>query len=364
MKFKCEKKDIIDIIASASRILPTKGLKPEESCMLISANNKGVQFEYTDTVIRMRSTCPATIETEGKCMLPAHTLRNVLSTYDSGEVEFELDNSALWMRSGKSKSKFQTIDPKLFPGADVEEKTKGELKISQKVLKEMFEATNYAVATDNSKPVLTGISITLKEGKIDVMAVDGYRLSLMSENAEISIEGQYVIPIKAVREIMHHLKDEGDVVIKIPEENIVTFELEQISLSCGLLQGSPLDPTKIFPEDKETAIKVKCDEFLASVGRAAIFAGSKPVKLSIEDNLTGKFLRVQSECETGACDEEIAIEMTGKTLDIKFNPKYLMDALKHINRDECIIEFKDANKPCVFCADEKASKHLVLPCSA
>lgn len=363
MKFICEKKDVNEIIMAAGRILPEKGMKPEESAILISATEKGVEFECTDSAIRMRSHCPAEVSAEGKCLVTAHVMASIMNTYGDGKVEFEKQDNSLWMRRGKAKTKFQVIDPTLFPGNDKAEDMAGEFKISQKKLKEMLVATHYAAATTSDRPELTGIVISLNKKKVETVGIDGYRMSSMSESVETELEGKYIVPIKTVKILIYHLKDEGDVTIKVSDNKFI-FEMGDMTITTALLQGKAIDSEKVFPSKKDTAILINCDDLASSIMRASIVSSKRPVILKITDDLTGKFLRIQSESESGAFDEEIEIEMTGVPMDLKFNPLYLISALKHINRPQCIMEFQkkeDKNQSCVIKAGDDASKHLVLP---
>jgi DNA polymerase-3 subunit beta len=227
----------------------------------------------------------------------------------------------------------------------------------------MIHQTIFSIAIEEIRPILTGELFEIKDNYLNIVSVDGYRISIrqtqLSENFEnISV----VIPGKTLSEIQKILTSDEDneVAIYFTDKHIL-FELNDTIIVSRLLEGDFPKYDQIFSSDYETLISVNRKNLLQSIDRAALMARDSkknPIKFQIEDST----LSITSNTDLGKVHEEIDIRREGNPLNIAFNPKYLIDALKVIENEEVELTFTSSLNPCIIKNSSDTSfKYLILP---
>ena len=256
------------------------------------------------------------------------------------------------------KSKFQIAGQsgKDFPALPKVERV-SPCTINQFELKEMIRQTIFSVAQDETRPILTGEMLQIKNNSLNMVAVDGYRISyrkmqLSNENDDIEV----VIPGKTLGEINKILSSEENEKVNIYfGDKHVLFDLGESKVVSRLLEGDFLRYEQVFSPDYETKILVDRKNFLMSIERAALISreGKKnPIRVEIDGD----------NAELGTSREELDVVLEGKEIVIAFNPKYLIDALRVIEDDNVYIQFISSLTPCIINPEEGDQyKYLILP---
>jgi DNA polymerase-3 subunit beta len=288
----------------------------------------------------------------GATTLPVKKLFGIVRELN-GEIEIETDEKNISsIRSGSSFFKIHGLSADEFPPLP---KFKDDKKVllPQENIRAMIRKTSFAVSTDESRFVLNGIFISLKEGKMTFVATDGRRLALVDEEVDISEKsaGEFIVPAKAVNELNRLLQDKGDVELKFGE-NQASFALKNetgfsVLLITKLIEGNYPNYRQVIPGEAKERIGVGREELVQALRRAEIMTSEKAnsVKLAFGKNL---LTITANSPEVGEARETMAINYKGKELAIAFNPRYLIDPLNALGEDEVFIELIDELSPGVI----------------
>jgi DNA polymerase-3 subunit beta len=234
-------------------------------------------------------------------------------------------------------------------------KFKEEKKITlpQETLRGMLKKTSFAISTDESRYVLNGIYLSLKEHKLTMVATDGRRLALVDEEVDISenSQGEFIVPAKAVNELNRLLHDKGEVEIHYAE-NQASFTLKEekgssVLIVSKLIEGNYPNYRQVIPSETKERVTLVREEFLHALRRAEIMTSEKSnsVKLSFGKN---RLEITANSPEVGEAKETLAVNYKGPDMAIAFNPKYMIDPLNSLANDEVFLELIDELSPGVL----------------
>lgn len=258
------------------------------------------------------------------------------------------------------------MNPTEFPELPtIDEQNRVELE--QNNLKDMIRKTIFAVSTESHRPIFTGCLFEIKDNKINVVAVDGYRLAWKSKVLDESVNDfKVVIPGKTLNEVNKIISDSFDKIKISIAKNQALFEMENCKIVTRLLEGEFLEYEKVIPKIWETRIRAnkkeiqECFERVSLISMSSIEKERKyPVKVSVE---IGKIL-ISCKNQAGDAKEEIFLNTEGKNMEIGFNPKYFLDALKAIEDEEIFVEFGSSLSPSIIKSVEETDDYvyMILP---
>ncbi len=363
MHIYCRQDLLLNSINTVLKACSTKTTMPILECILLQAANNKLTLVGNNLELGIESTIDAEVMTEGFIALEAKIFSEIIRKMPGEIVEISADDHFMTsIVSEKSKFQIAGQSGKDFPALPSVEKTNS-CTVSQVVLKDMIRQTIFSVAQDETRPILTGEMLQIKDNSLNLVSVDGYRISyrktlLSIENANVEV----VIPGKTLVEINKILSSEEDNEVTIYfEDKHVLFDLGDSKVVSRLLEGEFLKYEQVFSSDYETQIVVDRKNLLMSIERAALISreGKKnPIKLEMD----GDKVIITSNAELGTAREEIDVELEGKCITIAFNPKYLIDSLKAIDDDKVCINFISALTPCIIKPEEGDHyKYLILP---
>jgi len=352
MNLTITKDQIIAGLQAVQNVVSTRTTLPILSNVLIRAEGSHVEFTATDLDVTVACKVEAKVVKPGATTLPVKKLFGIVREL-TGEIEIETDDKNLSsIRSGSSFFKIHGLAADEFPPLP---KFKDDKKVAQpqENIRAMIRKTSFAVSTDESRYVLNGIFISLKEGKMTFVATDGRRLALVDEEVDISEKsaGEFIVPAKAINELNRLLQDKGDVEIKFGE-NQASFALKNengfsVLLITKLIEGNYPNYRQVIPGEAKERIGVGREELVQALRRAEIMTSEKAnsVKLSFGKNV---LTITANSPEVGEARETMAINYKGKELAIAFNPRYLIDPLNALTEDEVFIELIDELSPGVI----------------
>jgi DNA polymerase-3 subunit beta len=269
------------------------------------------------------------------------------------DVQMEVDEkNACTLQSGGSYYRINGMAPEEFPPVPNFKETKA-VVLPQEKLRGMLRKTSYAISMDETRFVLNGIFLSLKEGKVTMVATDGRRLALADEEVEGLGDGnlEFIVPTKAVNELIRLLQGTGAVEVR-PRENQVAFSLSgeagmAVLVISKLVEGNYPNYRQVIPTQVKERVPIYREELLQALRRAEIMTNEKSnsVKLSFTKN---NLAITANTPEVGEARESLAINYKGQDIAIAFNPGYLMDPLRALDNDEVYLELIDELSPGVL----------------
>jgi DNA polymerase III subunit beta len=349
MNLTITKDQIIAGLQSVQNVVSTRTTLPILSNVLLRAEENHLEITATDLDVTVACKVEAKVTKPGATTLPVKKLFGIVRELN-GDIEIETDEKNIAsIRSGSSYFKIHGLGADEFPPLPKFKDDK-KVTISQDTIRGMLKKTAFAVSTDESRYVLNGIFVSLKEGKMTFVATDGRRLALVDEEVDLSEKsnGEFIVPAKAVNELTRLLQDKGNVELKFGE-NQASFALNNdngfsVLLITKLIEGNYPNYRQVIPGEAKERIPLVREEFQHALRRAEIMTSEKAnsVKLAFgKNNLT----ITANSPEVGEARETIAINYKGKEFAIAFNPRYLIDPLAALTEDEVFMELIDELSP-------------------
>ncbi|MBN2190114.1 MAG: DNA polymerase III subunit beta [Candidatus Aureabacteria bacterium] len=345
MKISCSKDALLNGLQSVQSIVSTKGALPILLNVLIETEDESVSLSTTDLEIGIKSRVEAKIKKKGGTTLPAKRLFGIVRDFPGDIIELDItENNIATITSKKDNFRIMGLSKDDFPKIPVF-KDSGTITVKKSVIKDLIKKTAYAVSQEETRYTLNGIYLIVKDGYMTMVATDGRRLALAS--AVTSDDGEnrdgVIVPSKAINEIMRMLSGEGDIKIKI-SENQIMFEFDNIILVSKLIEGRFPDYEQVIPKKSKQQVKISREEMLAVIKRAALITSdkSKSVKLTFSKGL----LLVESNApDVGEYKGEIPLNYKEEEIKMAFNPDFLTDVLKSMEEEEIEFEFNDSLNP-------------------
>lgn len=349
MNLTITKDQIIAGMQAVQNVVSSRTTLPILSNVLLRAEEGHLEFTATDLDVTVACKVEAKVAKPGSTTLPVKKLFGIVRELN-GEIEIETDDKNIAsIRSGSSYFKIHGLAAEEFPPLPNLKDDK-KVALPQENIRAMIKKTSFAVSTDESRYVLNGIFISLKEGKMTLVATDGRRLALVDEEVELSEKsaGEFIVPAKAVNELNRLLQTSGNVELKFGE-NQASFELKDdkgfsVLLITKLIEGNYPNYKQVIPGEAKERIALVREELLQALRRAEIMTSEKAnsVRLNFGKNL---LTITANSPEVGEARETIAINYKGKEIAIAFNPRYLIDPLTALTEDEVYFELIDELSP-------------------
>src|ERR1700722_9943432 len=342
MNLTISKEQLINGLQAVQNVVSTRTTLPILSNVLIRAEGDRVEFTATDLDVTIACAVEATIKKGGSTTVPVKKLFGIVRELSNAEIEIEVDEKNMCgVRSGASFYKIHGLAAEEFPPLP---KFKEDKKVSlpQEKIRSMMKKTSFAISTDESRYVLNGIFISLKEHKMTMVATDGRRLALVDEEVDVSekSQGEFIVPAKAVNELNRLLTDKGEVELRYTD-NQAAFTLKDekgfsILIVTKLIEGNYPNYRQVIPAEAKERVGLMREEFLHALRRAEIMTSEKSnsVKLSFTKN---NLAITANSPDVGEARESLAINYKGKEMAIAFHPKYMIEPLAALADDEVFL---------------------------
>ena len=366
MRVICEKEKILRGINSVINGVASKTTMPILEGILIQTNDNELKLTSYDLEIGIEYILEAKIEEQGNTVVNATMFSEIIRKLPSKEIKITVnENNLLEIECEGSLYKLATMNADEFPELP-KINVDNSIEIEQTILKNMIRKTIFAVSQEENRPIFTGCLFEVANNTLNVVAVDGYRLAIKSNILnEKANEFSSVIPGKTLNEVNKIISDSFDPVKIGISRNQALFEMENCKIVTRLLDGEFLKYSNAIPKNWETRIKVNknniqdCFERISLISSSSIEKEKKyPVKINID---IGNVV-ISCSNQMGNAKEEIIVETEGKELEIGFNPKFFLDALKAIDDEDVYIEFGTNKSPCIIKPVENGDYiYMILP---
>lgn len=361
MIFTCEKQNILEGISIVQKAITGKSTMPILEGIYINTNKSTLTLIGSDMDVSIETSVDATILEEGSIVIDAKIFGEIIRKLPNSTIKIEtIENQLVKITCEKSVFDVVYMNTTEFPELP---KINENLKISvnQNILKNMIKGTSFAIAQDETRPILQGILFEVKDKNLNLVALDGYRLAIKSEYLDTDMNMEVVIPGKTLNEVSKILEDVDDIVDITFTNNHILFNLEKTRIISRLLEGKFINYNSLLPQEHKLFVNVNRQELQNAIERASLMAkdgNTNLIKLDLQqDNLI-----ITSNSQLGKVREEISMKLQGEEIQIAFNSKYLLDVLKNMEEDEVVIKMTSGVSPCVIEEkDNENAKYLVLP---
>lgn len=364
MNINCEKDLLINNISIVSKAVAQKTTLPILECILLTTDRSGFRLMANNLELSIETAnMEADVFELGSVALDAKLFSNVIRSLPSEKVSITVDeNNLAVIKSGKAEFKLMGHSGKEFPQPPVVEKEQM-LTIDSLTLKNIIKKTIFAVATEDTRPVLMGEFLEITPRDMTVVAIDGYRVAYRKTGIEnCSNFADIIVPAKTLNEISNILPPKEDEKVNVYfTDKHTLFETESCTIVSRLIDGQYMEYKNLFNCDSKTTVTVERQELLSAIERATLIVKDSkkaPVVLDIKDNN----ISITSKTEIGEVFEQVSSEIDGEPLNISFNANYLADVFKNIDDDVIKLYFMSPLSPCIIKGvDGDGYMYLVLP---
>lgn len=361
MKITILQSNLNKALGIISRAVSTKSNLEILGCILLKTEGGRLKLSSTNLEIGISSYIGGRVDKNGEVAVPARLFVDYISTLPNKKIEIETENGIIKLKSDGYKSSIKILPSEEFPLIPQTKKEEG-FKISKEELKKAIGLTFFAAAADESRPVLSGIYLNIKDETLILAATDSYRLA--EKKTKIKGKGnrvQVILPARALAELSRILEGEGDVEIFI-DENQALFKTEDLEFTTRLIEGDFPDYKKIIPESSETKVKLKKDEFLSAIKAVSLFSRESTNSVNLNVNKKGEVEVSSPQSQSGDSTAVIAAEVEGGGGEITFNSKYLSDVLLNTGSANVVFEMSDHISACAIHTEEDSGYvYIVMP---
>jgi DNA polymerase-3 subunit beta len=364
LHFSCEKALLQAAVSTASRAVAAKSSIPALEGLLLEGEEILTLSGY-NMQTGIRTAIDAEIREAGRIVINARLFGEIIRKMPDDMIVFDADDKYL-VRLTCGDASFEILglsagDYPELPEVDDEYS----VTMQQKVLKAMIDETSFAVSTNESRPVHTGSLFEIGEGGLTMVSVDGFRLALRREKLEKQEGGafRFVAPGAALREVENICQESEDPITVILGKRHLLFEAGATQLICRRLEGEFLDYRSAIPRNNPIRVQADTKIMMQSLDRVSVVISEKlksPVRCRFDDG------RVYLSAKTGNGEAKdiCPISGDGTGLEIGFNNRYLMDALRYAPAETVNLEMNTGISPCVITpveGEEENFLYMVLP---
>jgi DNA polymerase-3 subunit beta len=365
VKLTCGRQALLSELQVVARAAATRGAIQALSGVRLTTTDTGVDLAATDTEIALRSSLEAEIERPGVVLLPARLLVEILRALDGDSVSLEqrVESGEVTVSSERANFSLRTLLADDFPR--IPESPDGTaVELPAKAVAQTIDRVAKAASRDETRPVLTGILVSVGEEGLRMVATDSYRLSVketpLGDEPREAFEAN--VPARALQELGRISAETGaDTISFAAQDNQVVFGVERMTLSSRLIDGQFPNYRQLLPDAYEHELRVSRDELLSVVRRVSILAQrTAPLRLRFE---TGAVTLSAQTPDVGEASETVPLSYDGEPLEIGFNPQFLQDGLDSVDADELVIKLISPLRPGLLEAageDDGQGKFLYL----
>jgi DNA polymerase-3 subunit beta len=353
MNLTISKEQIINGLQAVQNVVSTRTTLPILSNVLMRAEGDRLEFTATDLDVTITCAVEAKVKKGGASTVPVKKLFGIVRELANADIDLQVDEKNVCsVQSGASFYKINGLSADEFPPPPKFGDDK-KVTLPQETVRGMLKKTSFAISSDESRYVLNGIFISLKDHKMTMVATDGRRLALADEEVDISekSQGEFIVPSKAVNELNRLLQDKGEIEVRYAD-NQAAFALKDekgggILLISKLIEGNYPNYRQVIPAETKERVALVREEFLHALRRAEIMTSEKSnsVKLNFGKN---RLEITANSPEVGEAKETLAVNYKGPEMAIAFNPKYMIDPLNALANDEVFLELIDELSPGVL----------------
>lgn len=368
MKFTIDKNILLENLNNVIKGISTKNVIPVLNGIKFDLTNEGLTLTASDSELTINSFIDSkeikNIECEGTIVIQSKFILEIIRKMPSDVINFEvIDRLKIRIYTENAQYNLNCLDASDYPNMRMEEH-KDPIILKGEVLKELINQTVFAISTQELRPLLTGVNITITGDLLVFIATDSYRLAKKNVKLDSPIETDVniVVPGKNIIELEKIITDDSDVEMHI-FNNKILFKYKNIKFQTNLLSGTYPNTSNLIPTEFGMIVKINKSLFTSSVDRAALLTQGKDkniIKMKIEN----KEMVINSYAsEIGKVEEKLVVDTDeNANIDISFSSKYMLEALKTIKDEEILLLLTNDVKPIIIkSVTDESLIQLILP---
>lgn len=338
MKLSILQQDLWPALQAVSRSCGVRSQLPVLGNILLQTEGGRLKLAATNLEIGVVKTVRVEIEEEGEITVPAKTFVEMVGNLTNEKLDISTSAEQIQITTPTFSSQLNGISAAEFPTIPLTGKQS--IFINPQQLVKALPQIVFAAATEDGRPILTGILTEIKEKKLQLVATDGYRLAHKSMPVEESSAFKALVPRKTLEEIMRLVsEEEGDQleVSTSADQNQIIFKFGNTMVSSRLIEGNFPAWEKIIPTEVKSRLILDRGEVLKAVKLASVFARTDANIIKLK-NLSDKIILTSEAKELGSQKKEVEASSEGEEMEIAFNAKFLQDAFSSFNASQATLE--------------------------
>lgn len=344
MKIRCSQKELSNAVTNVQRAVSSKTSLPALEGVLIKAKDNKITLCGYDLEIGITTFLECQVIEEGEIVVSAKLLGDIVRRLPENIVDIKTDDRLItYISSGQADYQIVGISAGEYPELPKFEEMEV-ITIKSGILKNMIKQTLFAVSDNMSKPIYTGSLFDIEENVFKIISVDGYRMAIRKEIIDCKNNSKFVVPGKTLGEILKLSSEEENNIEIIIGQRHAVFKVDNYSIISRLIEGNFIDYKKTIPEDVKTEVNINTRNLISSVERMSLLTSDKiqsPIRCTIDKE------EIKLFCSTaiGKATDSLHAPITGEEVEIGFNNRYLLDALKNSDTDEVKLQLNGSLTP-------------------
>ncbi len=367
MKLSVMQENLARGLQVASRAVSTRNTLPVLANVLLRTEDAGLKLTATNLEIGVTAWVPGKIDQEGSLTVPARLFNDLVAGLPSGErIELEADGATtLRVKAGRYQTQLRGIDAEEFPVIP----SPGErptTRVSQKELRRALSEVVFAAASDEARPILTGVLTRLSGDQLTLAAADNYRIAVRTLPVLDPVEDiSLVVPARSYAELMRVLTDTDDPVdiMLASSKSQILFHVQDVDIVSRLIDGQFPNYQQVLPSSHSTRAVVERDDLLKAVRLSALIASSAAnvIRLRMGDEGSGT-ITIAAAADVGETEGEVEAAIEGDPVQISFNARYLQEALQALDHEQLALELSGPLSPGVLRpTNDEDYVHVIMP---
>ena len=324
MKITCSKTDLVSAVSNVSRAVSSKSSIPALEGVLVKAYGDKLNISGYNLEIGITTDIEASIIKEGEIVIGARLFLDIVRRLPEEVVTIETDDRMVtYITCGQADYKIMGMSSVEYPDLPSFEQTDS-ITLSSKV---------YAVSENMAKPIYTGSLFEIDNSTLTIVAIDGYRMAIRKENVDTESSNSFVVPGKTQLEILKLLTEDDEPVDIIIGQRHITFKVKSYRVISRLIEGTFIDYKATVSKEEKTVLIISTRKLIESVERMSLLNNERtpsPVRCKFLENE----IRLSCASAVGSAKDVIDVDIAGESVEIGFNNKYMLDALKNTDTDE------------------------------
>ncbi len=346
MRFQCNKNALSDAVSNVQRAVSSKSTMPALEGVLMRSENGRLTLCGYDLELCITTSIDADIQEEGAAVVKARLFAEIIRKLPENKISVMVDDkNIVYISSGNVDYKIVGIPAADYPEIPVIN-SNDRINLSGELFSGMIRQTIYAIAENDIKPINRGVLFEIEEHVMTMVALDGYRLAIRTETIEYEKDKYFIVPGKSLFEVLRLIGENTETISITACGRHIIFRIDDYCIISRLIDGQFINYKASLPTKHSTELRVNTRKFIDVVERMSLLLTDKmksPVRCMIDEG------KIKTTCSTtlGQAHDEIEVQMTGDTVEIGFNNRFLLDALRNSETDEVIMELSGSNKAIV-----------------
>jgi DNA polymerase-3 subunit beta len=373
VKVSCLQENLAKGLSIVGRAVASRSTLPVLSNVMLATDNGRLKLSTTNLELGINCWVGAKVETEGSTTVPARLLTDFINSLPPEPIDMELAvrTQTLNARCARFEANIKGIDAQEFPIIPTTEDAEHAIRLEPEDLRQMIDQVVFSAATDESRPILTGVLARFEEDRLTMAAADGFRLSVrgapLGQAVDETIE--IIIPARALGELARISADQEEwvEVFITPARNQILFHLQDIDLVSQLIEGKFPNYRQIIPTSHTTRTVLDTSGFLKAARVSHLFArdSANIVRVEIapgDELMPGHLTLAATSAELGDNVGQLDATIEGDAMEIAFNAKYLIDVLSVVDAAQVALETTSSASPGVLRpVGDEDFVHVIMP---